>query len=216
MTDHQSFAEFLDAVEGQLGSMDVLVNNAGIVAVGNAIDEPDTVTKRLLAVNACGVILGTKLAAKRMVPRRSGHIVNIASMAALVPGPGIATYSATKHAVLGFTDAVRLENRRSGVHFSVVLPALVNTEMIAGVDRATGFKTIEPEVVGKAVVRLIAKPRTRVVVPRSFGIVALAGRRFMPQRVYEAIDRALGADRVFVGDVDVKRRRDYANRTGTS
>jgi NAD(P)-dependent dehydrogenase (short-subunit alcohol dehydrogenase family) len=216
VTDRQSFAEFLDAVESQLGSIDVLVNNAGIVAVGNAIDEPDAVTKHVLAVNAYGVILGTKLAAKRMIPRGRGHIVNIASMAAVVPGPGVATYSATKHAVLGFTDAIRLENRRSGVHFSVVLPALVNTEMIAGIGRATGFKTIEPEDVGKAVVRLIAKPRTRVVVPRLFGIVALAGRRFMPQQVYEAIDRVLGADRVFVGDVDVEQRRDYAKRTGTS
>jgi short-subunit dehydrogenase len=192
------------------------VNNAGIIAVGRAIEESDAVTKQVLAVNAYGVILGTKLAAKRMSLRGRGHIINIASAGAVMPVPGIASYSATKHAVLGFTDAIRLENRRSGVHFSVVLPALTNTQMIAGVGHARGFKNIEPPEVAEAVAGLIVKPKPRVVVPRSFGILALAGRRFMPQRLSEAVERGIGADRVFLDDVDIEKRRDYAHRTGTS
>jgi short-subunit dehydrogenase len=162
------------------------------------------------------MMLGTKLAAKRMVLRGRGHIINIASAGAIMPVPGIASYSATKFAVLGFTDAVRLENRGSGVHFSVVLPALTNTEMIAGVGRARGFKNIEPEDVAKAVVGLIVKPRPRVVVPRSFGVLALGARRFMPQRLAEAVERALGAEHVFLDDVDFQKRKDYSERTDTS
>ncbi|MCX5044095.1 SDR family oxidoreductase [Aldersonia sp. NBC_00410] len=216
VTSRQSFVDFLDAVEDRLGPIDVLVNNAGIVAVGPAIDEPDAVTQRVLDVNVHGMMLGTKLAAKRMIPRGRGHIINIASAGAIMPVPGIASYSATKFAVLGFTDAVRLENRGSGVHFSVVLPSLTNTEMIAGVGRARGFQNLEPEDVAKAVVGLIAKPRPRVVVPRSFGVVALSARRFMPQRVAEAVERALGAEHVFLDDVEFQKRQDYANRTGTS
>jgi hypothetical protein len=54
-----------------------------------------------------------------------------------------------------------------------------------------------------------------VVIPRLFGIIAMGGRRLMPRRLYEAIDRGLGADRVFMGDVDVEKRRDYAKRAGT-
>jgi short-subunit dehydrogenase len=216
VTDGQSFTDFLDTVEERLGPIDVLVNNAGIISVGGAVDEPDTVTTQVPAVNAYGVILGTKLATKRMIVRGRGHIINIASTSAVMPVPGVAIYSATKHAVLGFTDAIRLENRSSGVHFSTVLPALTNTEMIAGVGRAKGFKNIEPEDVANAVARLIVSPKSRVVVPKSFGILALSGRRFMPQRVYESLERVLGAERVFMADVDVEQRKEYAKRTGTS
>ncbi len=214
VTDRQSFTDFLDVVEDRLGPIDVLVNNAGVIAVGSAIDESDAATKRLLDVNVYGVILGTKLAAGRMLPRGSGHIINIASMGSLTPTEGIATYCATKYAVLGFTDTVRLENRGSGVQFSAVLPTLVNTDMIAGVTQLKGFRNAEPEDVAKAVARLIAKPKPRVVVPRSMGTVTLS-QRLMPQRVSEALGRALGTGRVFTA-VDVEKRQGYAERTGTS
>ncbi|WP_082969617.1 SDR family oxidoreductase [Mycobacterium kyorinense] len=215
VTQRRSFSNFLDTVEDQLGPIDVLVNNAGVIAVGNAIDEADAVTKRLLDVNVYGVILGTKLAAERMVPRGHGHIINIASVGGLQPTAGIATYCATKHAVLGFTDTVRMENRGSGVHFSAVLPTLTNTEMIAGIGHATGLRNAEPEEVANAVAGLIAKPKRRVVVPRSMGVV-LQSQRFVPQRVSEALGRALGTERVFSSDVDVTKRKSYADRTGTS
>jgi NAD(P)-dependent dehydrogenase (short-subunit alcohol dehydrogenase family) len=131
VTDHESFGRFLDEVEGRLGPIDVLVNNAGILPVGRLIDEPDALTRRALAVNVYGVILGTKVAARRMLARRSGHIINVASVNSETPSPGVATYCATKHAVLGFTNSVRAEHRGTGVHYSAVLPAMTNTEMIA-------------------------------------------------------------------------------------
>ena len=216
MTDPKSFAAFLDGVEGRLGPIDVLVNNAGIISVGPAIDERDEITRRVLAVNAYGMMLGTKLAAARMRARRSGHIINIASMGALLPVPGIATYTATKHAILGYTDAIRLENRRSGIHFSTVLPALTNTEMVVGIGHARGIKNIEADDVAKAVLGLIRKPRSRVIVPRSFGFVALTGRKFMPQWMYEAVERAIGTERAFQEDVDDALRTGYKQRTNTS
>lgn len=216
VTNPQSFTDFLDAVEHRLGPLDVLVNNAGVIAVGRAVDEPDSTTEQVLDVNVYGVILGCKLAAKRMLPRRRGHIINIASAGAVMPVPGIATYSASKHAVLGFTEAIRVENRRSGIHFSIVLPALTNTQMIAGIGRARGFKNIEPQDVARAVAGLIVKPRPRVVVPWSFGAFGLSARRFLPQRLCEAVERAIGAEHVFLDDVDFEKRRDYAHRTGTS
>ena len=216
VTDRDSFTSFLDAVEEGVGPLDVLVNNAGIIAVGPAIDEPDDVTRKVLDVNAYGPILGTKLAAARMRGRGRGHVINIASAGAVMPVPGIATYTATKHAILGFTEAIRLENRRSGIHFSLVLPALTNTQMIDGVGRAKGYRNNEPEDVARAVAELIRRPKARAVVPRTFGTVALAGRRFLPRPVYEALERGLGAERVFQGDVDAAKRTTYARRTGTS
>jgi len=214
VTDRQSFTEFLDAVETQLGPLDVLVNNAGIAAAGNAVDEADAVTQRVLDVNIFGVILGTKLAAQRMLPRGRGHIVNIGSIGSVQPGAGLATYSGTKHAVLGYTDAVRLENRGRGVHFSVIMPTLTNTEMIAGFGHTRGFKNAEPEDVARAVAGVIAKPKPHVFVPRSIGI-ALKAHRFMPQPIAEAMGRALGSDRICTSDLQAEKREAYARRTGT-
>ena len=215
VTDRRSFTDFLDQVEDQLGPVDVLVNNAGVIAVGSAVDEADTTTQRLLDVNIYGVILGTKLAVKRMLPRGHGHIVNIASVGSVLPTEGIATYCATKHAMLGYTDTVRMENRGSGVEFSAILPTLTNTEMIAGVGHARGLKNAEPDDVARAIAGVIAKPKARVFVPRSLG-VAVATQRFMPRRVAEAMARASGKGRVFTSDVEVDKRTAYARRTGTS
>jgi short-subunit dehydrogenase len=215
VTDRRSFTDFLDAVEDRLGTLDVLVNNAGVIAVGSAVDEADAATQRLLDVNIFGVILGTKLAAQRMLARGHGHVINIASVASVLPVEGTATYCATKHAVLGYTDAVRMENRGSGVHFSAILPVLVNTDMIAGAGHARGFKNVEPEDVARAVAGVIVKPKPRVFVPRSFGVV-MSTQRYLPQRVSEAIGRALGTGRVFTSDVEVEKRKGYARRTGTS
>lgn len=215
VTDRQSFTAFLDAVENELGPLDVLVNNAGLIAVGNAIEEPDDVTRHMLDVNVYGVMLGTKLATQRMKPRRRGHIINIASLAGVVPSEGIASYCATKHAVLGYTDSVRLENRGSGVHFSAIMPTLTNTEMVDGVGHAKGFKNIEPEDVARAVVNVIAKPRPRVTVPRSMGMT-LSAQRLLPQTLAEALGRALGTGRVFTSDLHPEERKAYARRTGMS
>jgi short-subunit dehydrogenase len=216
VTDRDSFTTFLDTVEKHLGPIDVLVNNAGVIAVGSAVDEDDAVTRRLLDVNIFGVMLGTKLAAQRMLPRRKGHIINIASLGSVLPTEGIATYCATKHAVLGYTDSVRMENRGRGVHFSAIMPTLTNTEMIDGVGHARGFKNAEPEDVARAVAAVIAKPKPQLIVPRLMGVVVSAQRRLMPQRVTEALGRALGTGRVFTSDVEVDKRKPYARRTGTS
>ncbi|OBK28720.1 short-chain dehydrogenase [Mycobacterium asiaticum] len=215
VTDRPSFTGFLDTVEDKLGPLDVLVNNAGLIAVGSAVDEPDDVTQRLFDVNVHGVILGTKLATQRMLPRRRGHVINIGSLGSVLPTEGIATYCATKHAVLGYTDAVRMENHGSGVHFSVIMPTLTNTEMIAGVGHAKGFKNAEPSDVARAVVGVIAKPESHVAVPRSLGRTVWA-QRLLPQSVAEAFARVLGTGRVFTSDLEREKREAYARRTGTS
>jgi short-subunit dehydrogenase len=215
VTNRGSFTDFLDNVEDQLGPIDALVNNAGLIAVGSAVDEDDAVSRRVLDVNIWGVMLGTKLGAQRMLARGRGHVINIGSLGSVLPAAGLATYGATKHAVLGYTDTVRMENRGRGVHFSVIMPTLTNTEMIAGFGHARGFKNAEPEDVARAVVGVIAKPKPRVFVPRSIGIV-ISAQRFMPQRVSEAIGRALGTDRVCTSDLRTDKRTAYARRTGTS
>jgi short-subunit dehydrogenase len=211
VTDHDSFASFLDDVEERLGPIDVLVNNAGILPVGRLIDEPDALTRRALAVNVYGVIVGTKVAARRMLARRSGHIINVASVNSETPAPGVATYCATKHAVLGFTNSVRAEHRGTGVHYSAVLPAMTNTEMIAGIDQARGLKNAEPADVATAIVGLIRKPKRRVTVTRAAGVVLMI-QRVLPAGVADALRRSIGLDHLFTDRIDVGKRATYEQR----
>ncbi|KLO32615.1 SDR family oxidoreductase [Mycobacterium haemophilum] len=211
VTDSDSFSEFLDAVERQLGPIDVLINNAGIMPLGRIVDEPDAVTRRVLDINVYGVMLGTKLAARRMIPRGRGHIINIASLAGETYLPGAVTYCASKHAVVGFTDAARIEYRRTGVKLSIMLPTFVNTELIAGTHGAKGVKTAEPAEIADAIVKLVAKPKPRVRVTKVAGVL-VASQKFMPRRFGESINRLLGGEHVFTDDVDVEQRRAYEAR----
>ncbi|MDT5337514.1 MAG: hypothetical protein QOD90_3019 [Mycobacterium sp.] len=211
VTDPESFAAFLDDVERQLGPLDVLINNAGIMPAGKLIDEPDRVTRRILDINVYGVILGSKLAAERMVPRRSGHVINIASLAGESPTPGLATYCASKYAVLGFTDSARIEHRGTGVHFSSVLPTFTNTDLVAGTSGAKLLKNAEPEDIANAIVALITKPVGRVAVTRTAGLV-VASMKFIPKSTGEFIARKLGLEHVFLDDVDNAARKAYEDR----
>jgi len=211
VTDPDSFAGFLDEVESRLGPIDVLVNNAGILPVGRLIDEPDALTQRALAVNVYGVIVGTKLAARRMLRRRRGHIINVASVNAETPSAGLATYCATKHAVLGFTNSMRAEHRRSGVMYSTVLPTMTNTEMTAGLAPARGLRNPEATEVADAIVALIAKPGRRITVTRAAGAVLMI-QRILPGAVADALRRAIGLDDLFTERVDVAKRRSYDQR----
>jgi NAD(P)-dependent dehydrogenase (short-subunit alcohol dehydrogenase family) len=211
VTDKDSFSDFLDHVERQLGPIDVLVNNAGIMPLGRIVDEPDAVTRRTLDINVYGVILGSKLAAQRMIPRARGHIINVASLAGEGYVPGAATYCASKHAVVGFTDTARLEYRKTGVKFSMVLPTFVNTELTSGTHGAKGFKNAEPADVANAIVQLVAKPKPRVRVTKAIGAV-VASAKFMPRPVAEGLNRLLGGEQVFTDDVDVEKRRAYEAR----
>jgi NAD(P)-dependent dehydrogenase (short-subunit alcohol dehydrogenase family) len=211
VTDPHSFAEFLDEVERQLGPIDVLVNNAGIMPLGRIIDEPDAVTRRVLDINVYGVIVGTKLAAQRMVPRGTGHVINVASLAGEGSIPGAATYCASKHAVIGFTDTARLEYRKTGVKFSLVNPTFVNTDLIAGTQGVKGFKNAEPADIANAIAELIAKPKPLVRVTRAMGAV-IASRKFMPRRLAEGLARVSGGEQVFTADVDADKRKAYESR----
>lgn len=211
VTDPASFGSFLDLVERRLGPIDVLVNNAGIMPVGRMADEPDSVTRRILDINTYGVIVGTKLAVQRMLPRRRGHVINVSSLAGETYSPGLATYCASKYAVVGFTEAARVENRASGLDFSLMMPSFVNTELTAGTKGIKGFRNAEPEDIAAGIVSLIVNPRPKLRVSRVVGTL-VATQKFLPRGVGETLSRLLGGDHIFTDDVDPTQRRAYENR----
>ncbi|HEV7203062.1 MAG TPA: SDR family oxidoreductase [Jatrophihabitans sp.] len=215
VTDPDSFEGFLDHVENELGPIDVLVNNAGIMPIGSLHAEEDRVSRRMIEINVLGVIYGTKLALRRMVPRRSGHIINIASLAGESYVPGAATYCASKHAVKGFTESTRREYRDSGVHLSQVQPFFTNTELVAGTSGTKGLRNVEPEDVAAAVAALIVKPRPVARVSKVAGVLAVS-QAFLPRAVTERLTRAMGTEETFTSAVDRSAREAYEERVRTN
>ncbi|MFE9100874.1 SDR family oxidoreductase [Actinomadura geliboluensis] len=210
VTSRESFTAFLDAAEEAAGTLDVLVNNAGIMPIGPVTDESDADARRCIDINVHGVMLGTKLALGRMLPRRSGHIINIASLAGVMFTPGLALYNASKAAVVGFTEATRLEVQDRGVHVSAVLPTFTNTELVAGTRSPKGQQNCEPEDIAAAVVELIGKPRPQVAVPKKLGTQVRLGALF-PERLRQATSRRLGLDKIFL-EYDPDARKEYDAR----
>jgi NADP-dependent 3-hydroxy acid dehydrogenase YdfG len=216
VTDRDSFSRFLDETEAQLGGLDVLVNNAGIMQIGRFIDEDDLTATRMIDINLHGVILGMKLALNRMIPRDRGHIVNISSQAGKFGAPGGATYSATKHAVVGLTEAIRGELRLMGAHvdLSYVMPFVVNTELGSGLGAARGMTNLEPADVAEAIVDALQNRIVDVWVPKSAKRTNALGV-MLPRALSEGMARAMKADRVLAG-ADLNRRRDYELRAARS
>ena len=210
VSDRDSFAAFLDAAEARHGSLDVLVNNAGVDWVGPFHAEPDEVSRHEIEVNLLGTILGTRLAMQRMLPRRQGHIVNVASGVGRVPLPGSAVYSATKHGIVGLTESLRLEYGRSGLRFSLIQPAQVDTGMLAGLARPRLLPVVSADDVAAAVLRAVNDERFELWVPSSQGVTAKLGF-LLPRRARELVMRALGVGRIAT-DADGAARRDYHER----
>jgi NADP-dependent 3-hydroxy acid dehydrogenase YdfG len=213
VTDEESFAGFLRAAE-ELGPLDVLINNAGVMQIGPFAEESGATARRMIDINAHGVARGMRLALPGMLERGRGHLVNVASTAARVGVPGAATYCGTKWFVLGLSEATRAELRGSGVEVSCVLPGFVKTELTSGVRRPAYVRGVEPADIAEAIVAALRRPRPRVWVPRSLGAVTYIND-LLPRAVRDGAGKLLGADRVFL-DYDVAARSAYEERASRS
>ena len=213
VTDRGSFERFLDEAERQLGPLDVVINNAGIMPVTPFEDESEDSIRRQVDINLLGVITGTQLAIKRFRSRGGGHIVNIASQAGKAGIPGIATYSGTKHAVVGLSEAVRGELRETDIEVSCVMPTVVNTELTSGVGQKW-VKPVEASDVAGEIVDALEVPRFDVFVPRANGAL-YKFLSLLPRGWREALGRAMKVDKLMT-EVDHGARRAYEERAAKS
>lgn len=213
VTERASFTAFLDEAERQLGPLDVIVNNAGIMSVTPFVEEGEDSVRRQVDINLHGVLTGTQLAIERMAPRHSGHIVNIASQAGKGGIPGIATYSATKHAVIGLSEAVRAELRGSGIEIACVMPTVVNTELTSGVGQRW-VKPVEASDVANEIIDVLEVPRFDVFIPRANGAL-LKVLQLMPRGAREGLGRLMKVDKLMT-EVDHGARRAYEERAAHS
>jgi NAD(P)-dependent dehydrogenase (short-subunit alcohol dehydrogenase family) len=214
VTDRASFEKFLTDVEGHLGPLDVLINNAGIMPIGPFIEESDATARTMVDINLHGVIFGSKLALERFIPRGSGHLVNIASAAGKAGFPSGATYCATKHAVVGLSESIRAEVRETGIEVTVVMPVVVRTELGSGLPETRSFKAVEPEDVANAIVHALQAGRYEVYVPKSLAGLMRA-KALVPARAMERIARLLKGDEVLANPDHVERAAYEARMAAT-
>ncbi|WP_042350120.1 SDR family NAD(P)-dependent oxidoreductase [Bacillus massiliigorillae] len=161
---------FTDIVH-KVGNIDVLVNNAGFGIFEEAREMDLEETKRMLDVNVFGLMASTRMAIDTMIERQSGHIINIASQAGKVATPKSSVYAATKHAVLGFSNALRLELAEHHVFVTTVNPGPIETNFFETADTSgTYVKNVKkymlrPEEVAAKVVSCMLTNKREINLP---------------------------------------------------
>ena len=206
VTDHDMLAAVVDRVETTVGPIDVWVNNAGIMPTGRFRDQDGALVSRIIDVDLVGLVDATGLVLPAMLARGRGTIVNISSATGVKPLAGLAVYSGTKAAVVGFSDALRRELRGTGVRVRVVLPNLVATAMGAGITPPRGFGAVTPQSVSRATMRAVDGRRFAWFVPGYLGAL-LRVARLLPTGLQDRLDDALGTDRIGLGgDPDARAK----------
>ncbi|SEI16884.1 MULTISPECIES: oxidoreductase [unclassified Leifsonia] len=208
----ESVHALVDEVLERFGRIDVLVNNAGVGAVGAGEESSITQSKDIFDINVFGAMRMTNAVLPHMRAQRSGRVVNVSSVLGLIPAPFMAVYAATKHAVEGYSESVDHELREHGVRVLLVEPAFTSTSFEAsslGPDsplpvyaaqrkisqdvQASAMRTADaPEVVAKAIVAAAtdSKPKLRYTAGSMAARVSLL-HRFVPSRVFDKQIRKL-------------------------
>ncbi len=130
LRDVDSIYLALEAFAGDFGTIDILVNNAGVQHVSRVEDFPNSKWDEVIAVNLSAVFHCSKAVIPAMIQNGWGRIINIASVHGLVGSVEKAAYIAAKHAVVGLTKVIALENARHGLTCNAICPGFTNTEMI--------------------------------------------------------------------------------------
>ncbi len=190
LRDREGRAGLIPAAEEAIGPLDVLVNNAGIEFGGPFDVQTPEELEAITTVNLVAVMELTLFAIRGMRERRRGHVVNIASVAGKTGTPFIASYAATKHAVVGFTHSLRAEYADEPLGFSAICPVYVSRVGMYG--RLEGevpepprfLRPVPPEQVGEAVVKAVRDDRAEITVTGTplrplFGLYAIAPKLVM-------------------------------------
>lgn len=179
------------------GRIDVLVNNAGFGRL-DWLENLDPIKdiQSQFDVNVLGVIQTTRQALPIMIQQRSGHIINMCSMAGLVATPTYTIYAACKHAVHGFSEALRREVKPWGIDVSMIYPGGVTTEFgaHAGIKRKTNattprFMLLTAEQVGETIVKLVRNPRAMWIIPSLWKFTVWMNRNLNKFVDYTTINR---------------------------
>jgi NADP-dependent 3-hydroxy acid dehydrogenase YdfG len=189
VTDEAQVNAMAEAIHAQYPALDILVNNAGVVMGGFSWEVPTSDWHRLHDINVMGVVHGIRAFVPKMLARKQGgHIVNISSVAGLVGTPGMGTYNASKFAVTGLSEALRLELHRHGIGVSVVCPGYVKTpiqskvKLVGALDNPKGRARIEKDFEKTTLTAEAVAARTLKAI-RNNDAVAAIGREAVMVRI---------------------------------
>ncbi len=184
VTDAAAVRRVVEDVASRHG-LDFMFNNAGIAIAGEVHEMTLDHFRRTLEVNLHGVVHGTLAAYEVMRERGTGHIVNTASVAGLVPSPGLAAYCASKHGVVGLSTSLRVEAEAFGVKVSAVCPGVIDTPMARMPELASTSRTVferlrehmpvepyPPEACARDVLRGVERNDALIVVTRHGKVMA--------------------------------------------
>lgn len=176
ITDAHGIAELRDNIHAEVGKVDVLVNNAGVVFGGDFLNVPVASHLKTLEINIEGVVRMTHAFLPDLIGQSEGHLVNIASAAGLLGLPHGAAYSSSKWAVIGLSESLRLELRQLGhehVKVTTVCPSYVDTGMFDGAKPPTMTPILDPGNVAQKVVRAVLRDKAFVMEPFLVKLVPL-------------------------------------------
>jgi len=157
VTDEASVEELFAVIDDKCGRVDILINNAGMGVFSHIVDCSSEDFDRVLAVNAGGTFLCSREAFKRMIPRKSGYIINISSVLGIRAYVNQGAYTAAKHGVMGLTKNLALEGQPHNIRVSAILPGGVNTELIRkSRPDLDASALLEPEDIADAVMYLLS------------------------------------------------------------
>jgi all-trans-retinol dehydrogenase (NAD+) len=168
ISDREAVYSIAQRIQQEVGQVDILINNAGIVFTGEILDLPDDKHRKQVEVNLMGTLWMLKAFVPQMVKRNEGHIVNVASSAGMLAMPGMGFYSATKHALMGLNDALRNELYNCGakkIRVTVVCPYIIDTGMFEGMKTLFFLPPLKPEAMARAVIRGVLKNRSIIGKP---------------------------------------------------
>jgi NAD(P)-dependent dehydrogenase (short-subunit alcohol dehydrogenase family) len=156
ITNETSVLDLFKTIDNEFGRVDILINNAGMGVFSHLVDCTSEDFDRIMAVNAGGTFLCSREALKRMIPQKSGYIINISSVLGIRAYVNQGAYTAAKHAVMGLTKTLAIEGQPHNIRVSAVLPGGVNTEMIAqSRPDLNPDELLEPEDIAGAVTYLL-------------------------------------------------------------
>jgi NAD(P)-dependent dehydrogenase (short-subunit alcohol dehydrogenase family) len=175
VTDAEACDEAAAKVVKRSGSLDLWINNAGILVPGVVYEQAPTLHRAMLEVNAIGTFNGTRAALEVMLAAGRGHVINVISLAGLIAAPGEVAYSASKHAAIAYSIGTLADLRRSGIkniHVSCLCPSGIWSPMLEDKlddpDAAASFSGTmhTPQEVAERAERLLDHPKPVMAVPR--------------------------------------------------
>lgn len=185
VSNFEQIQEVAKKVKHQIGVVDVLINNAGIV-VGKYFDEHSTTDiAKTMEINAIGPMYVTKEFLGDMLDQNAGHICNIASSGGLISNPKMSVYASSKWALIGWSDSLRLEmkQKNKAVNVTTIMPYYINTGMFDGVK--SKIPILEPEVAALTIVKAIEGNKKMVTIPGYIYRVTRIGQATMSINVFD-------------------------------